>query len=170
MKNPKFQELDHKAMDIVGNWRCFAIYEFLLIEPGGDVHSIAKALGEPVESVRAALAALIEQGNIKEQDGKYARTGEPFASTSNIPSDTIKKFHSDLLEKVGRSLHKDHVDKRDVSSMFFCCREEDLPLIKERIIDFRRAISLEFENKTDVNATYCIGNYLIPVAVKPRRS
>jgi len=93
----------------------------------------------PPTTIKAAIRRLIRLGIIEEDaQGNIKRKNENIDSTTNdLPSQAIRKFHSQMIEKAGEALREQSVGEREISSNTFAISAADLPKAKRMIRKFQ---------------------------------
>jgi uncharacterized protein (TIGR02147 family) len=73
-------------------------------------------------------------------------TGNHFANSAGVPSDAVKVYHRQLLERAKSALVFQNVEQRDFSSITVAIDPEDLPKAKEMIRAFRTELDETLSN------------------------
>lgn len=151
--------LDLERFKAVSDWYHFAILELAEI-PGFRLgpQSIARALGIPPKAAALAVERLkkLKLLAADEQDGRLERSVGFVATPSGIPSATLKKHHTQLLEKAKAALYTQTVEERDFSAMQFAMSREDLGWAKEQIRAFRRTLMERLQQNPMRDRVYCL--------------
>ncbi len=147
--DPQFRILTIDAFQATSNWYHFAILQLMQLDAfqsdkRTDIKRISKALGiSPIE-VQLAIETLKRLEVIEERNGKLLVLENYIASTSGVPSDALKKWHRQVLEKAMNALTLQSVDERDFSSIFFPIPRKALPEITAEIKSFRRRLCRKY--------------------------
>lgn len=155
---PFAQQIQMDAFKIVSDWYHFAILE--LTEVRGfksDPLWIAQALGISAMEVKIALERLERLELIASHDGKLVATESFTASPDGVPSESIRKFHHQILEKAAIAIQIQPVEKRDFSSLTLAIDPTKLPEAKQRIKEFRRDFYRYMSGFKDKRSVYCLG-------------
>ena len=107
--------------------------------------------------VTAAVERMKRLELLEEKNGKLTPTDGFTASPDGIPSEAIKKFHAQILEKALTAVREQTVEERDFSSVILAVDKQDLPKAKERIKNFRREFDAEFGKAKKKDEVYCLG-------------
>jgi uncharacterized protein (TIGR02147 family) len=105
-------EATHEAMNedqfrMIGDWMSIAILNLAKLKSNrADVSWIAKRLASDAAEAQTAFERLLRLKLIEVKGQKMVRTSRPLTTTSDIPSEAIKKLHLDLS-----------VDDRDVTAI-----------------------------------------------------
>lgn len=140
--NPK-TSLTLDAFQIISDWYHYAILELIATKNfKPDVKWVAKTLGLQVILVEAAIERLkrLELLEIKD-DGTWIDTGGFVVSPDGIPSESIRKFHSQVLEKAQLAIQTQKVETRDFSNMILAFDKSKIGEAKKVIKEFRRKFS-----------------------------
>ena len=114
---------------------------------------------------QTALDRLTRMELIEVVDGKMQRTALPIITSNEIPSNAIRKFHKESLEKASNSLDDVPVALREISSMVMAIDPKQLPKAKEYLKKVKRRVSklLETDNPSEV---YLLGFQLFPFSME----
>ena len=152
-----YQQMQMDSFKVISDWHHFAILELTgLDEFESSLQWIASKLGISLFSADQAVERLIRLDLLEKKKGKLVATEARTASPSGIPSDSIKKFHSQVLEKAITAIQTQGVDERDFGSTFMTIERARIPQAKEKIKKFRREFSDEFANKGKKESIYCL--------------
>jgi uncharacterized protein (TIGR02147 family) len=164
--NTKYLELDLDQFKVISAWQHLAIID--LIQTRGfnfDSVWIAKRLGISKIEVEQSLERLLRLGLLKTQtqNGKthLKAMDVTFSTPTDIPSDAIKTFHRQILEKALGAIDLQGVESRDFSCLTFPISKSLLPEAKKRIKKFRREFNQWVQdNKIEKEEVYSLGIYL----------
>ncbi len=157
-----FTQLKEDEFQLIADWYHFAVLHLLNTEgatlnPG----KLAARLGLSTVEVKVALERLQRLGLLQIKESRF-RINKRVRTSTNVPSEAIRKFHRQSLEKTLRALDEEPVTRRDITSIIGAINPENLPKAKELILEFRRRLStfLEHGKKTEV---YQLNIQLIPL-------
>jgi len=160
-----FLQIREDHFQLISNWFYFAILSLAeTSDASANPEVIAERLGLQLLDVQEALARLIRLEFIDVRGGILRRTLQPMVTTSHdIPSTAIKNYHAENLKLAERSLYRDPVESRDISSINMAIDPRLIPEAKKMIQSFRRRLSqfLESGEKTEV---YTLAVQLFPVS------
>lgn len=141
--NHPTQSLQMDSFKVIADWYHFAILELTsLSDFQSDPHWIAQQLGLKVHVVKQAIERLKRLDLLEEsQEGRLSATDGFTASPDGIPSDAIKKFHKQVLEKALEAITFQTLDERDFSSITLAFDSSQMKKAKELIKNFRRNFS-----------------------------
>jgi uncharacterized protein (TIGR02147 family) len=156
--NPQYRLLTADSFRVIADWYHYAILELTtLVGFKSDTKWIARRLGISLHLARGAIARLKRLGLLVDEKGNF-RAAEGFtASPSGVPSDALKKFHRQLLEKAVSALYLQSVEERDFAHMVLAIDRARLPEAKEELKRFRRHFDAKFGASPSRNDVYCLG-------------
>ena len=93
-------QYDQEHFASIADWYHHAILEMINLEKGKTALQMSKSLAIPISTVNEALKRLIRLGLInKDQKGYKAAPATIRATTSDIPSEAIKRLNEQILHK-----------------------------------------------------------------------
>lgn len=149
---------DEDSFRLIADWYHLAILALAETKSfSSNIEAIAKRLDISVHQAEMAVQRLLRVGMLK-QNGKDLELHAAQSMTSDgVPSEAIRLFQSQILQKARTSITKQTLEERQISSMVFAVRKNDLPAARERLKEFRREFMREFE-RVDATAdeVYCL--------------
>lgn len=137
----KARQLTADLFHLVSDWYCFSILN--LADTRGfsfEPKRIARRLGISENESRIALERLERVGLIERirQDGRELLQVTPdyVLSPNGIPSEAVRNFHRQILEKARVALDEQSVDEREISGVSFAIDPAELPKLKKEIHAF----------------------------------
>jgi uncharacterized protein (TIGR02147 family) len=155
---PEFKNITADAFQIVSDWYHSAIIQLLhLHHSKGNVDWIAKSLG--ITGLQAGLAVdrLKRLGFIGEKNGKLYPIEHYTFGPDGIPSEAIRKFHRQVLEKAAAAISTQSLDERDYSTLFFPVPLSKLPEAKKMIKRFRSRFAEQLSSNDSTDEIYSLG-------------
>lgn len=149
--------LSTEVFRVVADWQHFAILELFCLD-GFDPSpkGIARALKITPSLAKASLARLVKVGMLLETK-EGLKLAEQFSFVGeDIPSEAVRLFHKQILEKAGQAIFHQGISDRELSSSIMSVRKEDLPEIKKQMRKFATAMQKKFSGKQKRNAVYCL--------------
>jgi uncharacterized protein (TIGR02147 family) len=154
----EYQQLTLDSFQVISDWYHFAILELtMVIDFDSDPKWIARRLGISDHVAVAAIDRLKRLDLLTEEKGVLHATDGFTASPSGVPSDALKKFHRQLLEKALSSIYLQNVDERDLSHMIMAIDHNQVSEAKEEIKKFRRRFDDRFGKAAKKDDVYCLG-------------
>jgi transcriptional regulator with XRE-family HTH domain len=112
--------VDEETFALISEWYYFAILN--LLETKSFMSSptwIAKRLGIPKETARAAWDQLNKMGLVVLKKDKWVRTKKKIHSSDQVSSSAVRRSHLGDLDLIRESILSDGVDRRDSTSLTF---------------------------------------------------
>ena len=145
----QFSTLDLDKLNVIADWYHSAILEMTELKNfKSDPRWISLKLGGSVNEtqVRAAIERLLRLGLLeKNAKDQLKRTKAFLATPSDISDKSLRKYHTEMMNKAIRSLESQTVDKRDITSFTFTVDTKKIPEAKKMIRDFRRKLAAFLE-------------------------
>ena len=160
------QALALDAFRVVADWHHFAILELALVKGfKREPQWMSARLGISKPQVTRAIARLVRLGLLEETSSGSLRPTADFTFTpSGVPSDAIRHFHTQVLEKALSSLHTQPVEDRDFSSTMLAIRKKDLPEAQRRLRKMRREFCARLAASSDKDEVYCLSMQFFKVS------
>lgn len=165
----ELKEVPVDQLELVSGWYHSAILE--LIKTSDIIHSvdwISKRLRIKTELTESAIARLKRLDMLGYKEGKFfAKDTNPFTTCSEIPSETIRQFHKQLMEKAQIAVEEQGLNQRSLNSLIIAISEDDQAEINQKIKEFFDQLNIEYSqkegNKTKV---YCLTNQFYELGEK----
>ncbi len=155
---PQYQQLTLDSFRVISDWYHYAVLELTLVHDfESDPKWIARRLGISEHIVAMAIDRLKRLDLLIEEKGVLRATDGFTASPSGVPSDALKKFHKQLLEKALASIYLQNVEERDLSHMILAVDKKQIVEAKEEIKKFRRSFDARFAKAPKKDEVYCLG-------------
>lgn len=158
----KYQAAQYNSLEVdhfkaISDWYHFAILELMNLKRYQcDPRWIASALKIQEIEAKLALERLERLGLITKKRNKYVPTESFSSAQSAVPSEAIRNFHRQILQKALDSVDLQSMERRELGAVVMAIDEKDLPRIRERVRDFRRALNQEFTQTQEKNSVYCL--------------
>lgn len=142
----EFSNLTLDRFRIIADWYHFAIYEMVdLKDFRNDPEAISARLGgqiTPVQAKQAVERLLRLELLVVDSEGRLSK-GDPdqVFTTTDVPSDALKKHHSQMIEKAALALRSQTVHEREISSNTIAIQLSKLPEAKKAIRKFQKSIA-----------------------------
>lgn len=162
-RNREYRSLPLDAFRSIADWHHIALLEWMALE-GGEVKDgaatfkrAARYFGIEAGTVMAAFDRLERIGRVERRDG-CLRCVDAFTATLNdVPSEAIRSFHRQILEKASRSLEAQSVDRREISSTVLSIPKSRLKEAKRALRDFRKEFAERFGSIEAPDEVYVLG-------------
>ena len=157
-RSSPYQQLSLDSFQVISDWYHYAILELTLLDNfQSRPRWIAQKLGLSENLVVPAIERLKRLNLLTEKAGCLIATDAFTASTTDVPSDALKKFHRQLLEKAMSALQVQTVEERDYSHMILAIDRDHISEAKDVIKKFRRSFDTRFSGAPSKNQVYCLG-------------
>lgn len=134
-----FESVGVDSFRAISDWYHLAILELTLVEGFEDSATwIARELGITTIEARGAIDRLIRLELLERNAGKLRATGSHFVNPDGVPSDAVRKFHSQVIARALQSVDLQTAAERELSSLTLAIDESDLPQARGLIREFTR--------------------------------
>ncbi len=124
-----------------------------------------------VAQATKSLELLALLGLIKRcDDGKWQQADNLISTGPEIKSNVLMQYHQNLLELARHQLTAVPAKERDVSSLTLGIKPEQIPLLKEKIREFRRDILKVVSEEEDTTQVVMLNVQLLPVSTEIDKS
>lgn len=156
--------LEVETFRVISDWYHYAILS--LIETVGSntlPEWFAKRLGISKKRAKDALERLQKLNLIKKSGKSFHRSCRSLTTTKDVPSQAIRKYHKQNLEKAREALEKYGVDKRYFGAITMAIDADDLPHAKAIIRRCQDELEALFEMRAKKDKVYTCAIQLFPV-------
>jgi uncharacterized protein (TIGR02147 family) len=155
----QYASLDVEAFKVIADWYNLAVLS--LVETNTfkpDATWISKRLGISVYEAKGALQRLTDLEMIESHEGSIRPTGVFFANPTGIPSQSVRSFHTQILEKAKIALQFQSTDQRDHSALILAVDGDEIEEAKLFIKKFREEFEFRFcRSDSNKNEVYALG-------------
>ncbi|MGE0614229.1 MAG: TIGR02147 family protein [Bacteriovoracia bacterium] len=167
-KNP-YQNLEVDHFRAVSDWYHLALLELMTIKGfRNDLKWIARSLDIQETEAKLAIERLERLELIQRKGRSWAPTDGFSTTSSAVPSEMIRKFHRQILQKALTAIDMQSMERRDLGAIVMSVKRADLPRMKAKIREFRRALNLEFGEAVDKDRVYCFSTQLFELTQMDR--
>lgn len=160
-----YSQIHMEYFKVIADWYHFAILELTALkEFKNDTKWIAKTLGITAEEAQAAIERMKSLDLLREENGKLIDAFKFLATTNDVPSMSLKKFHAQLIKKSLDALYEQEVSNREVSSTIFAVNKNQLAEFKEKIRSFRQTTAHAAEQTQNKDSVYCLSIQLFELS------
>jgi len=152
-------QLDKDRWEILRSWHHWAIREMVLLKDfQPDPTWIAVKLGRKITPAQAkeSLEVLerLEFLRVDPESGRL-RQSDPMITTSDEISNLIVRHIQRQFVELGLvSLFHDPVDVREISGVTLALRQDQIPVFKKMLKDFRRELNRQFSDSSETGADH----------------
>jgi len=164
-RDEKILELQEDMFSLISEWYYLAILT-IAKQPNAMARPdlLAEKLGIKPGLVETALERLVRLKLIEIIDDKLIRTSESIRTGLDIPSASIRKYHTQNLNLAQHSLENVPLELREVSSMTMNIDPEQMEMAKKMIIDFKRKFTKVME-KGEPQDAYTLAIHFFPATL-----
>lgn len=141
--------IGNQVLSEIRSWYSLALLELMeLDECSHTVEWFSMKLKVNPSLVELALERLMECGMVKYRGGRYLATSVETTTDFDVPSNAIKKFHTQILKRAEEALYAQVPKQREFISMTLAFPQDELDDAKEMIRRFQENFADRFYNKT----------------------
>lgn len=153
---------------IVSDWYHMAILELVELDPQyHSVKRLSEALGVAQRTIKEGLERLVKVGELELSESGWRTVSSVTLAGERVPSEAIRRFHSEVLEKAALALHSQSLDQREFQTSFFCISEADLPELKKDLSRMGRELIKKYGHKPDRKSLYALSLQLFSLMAPP---
>lgn len=159
--------IEQAQYNFLANWYNVVIY--VLIDMNHFVENdsrLIKILRSRVSKkmVEEAFVTLKILGFIEKSDnGVFRQTNGALSTSDDIKSIAIHKYHNSMIKLGLESLEKDDLQKREFNGVTLPINKDKLPLLKEKIREFRKEVNSLTSAYIDPTQVYQLNIQLFPL-------
>ena len=155
--------MQEDTFKLIGDWVSLAILNLARLRHNSAKPAlIAARLGISTEEATDVIKRLIRLELVEIQDSRLVRTKRPFATTTDVPSGAIKKFHLSVLHKAEQALLTLPVEERDITAITMPTDPAKLAEAKEILKRTRRRIA-SLVSTPEASEVFVLSIQLFPV-------
>ncbi len=167
------RELEQDQYEFYSTWLPTAVRGVLSLgEPDQTPKGIGNRIVPRVDAseVERALGLLERLGLASREGGgwilahKHIRTGDLWRQK------TVRHFQADTMRLATEALESIPAKRRDISTLTLTLAEEDLPLLKERVAEFRRDLVRLAEESDPADSVYQVNVQVFPFTSETGRT
>lgn len=142
---------------VIADWYHFGILELTRFDDfKSDSKWIAKRLGISEFETQLSLERLTRLGLIVTKGGKIKPTEEHGLVPDDIPSESVKKFHGQILAKATEALQFQAQSEREFGSEIIAIDRAQLGEAKKMLRDFRSRFCKKMDESEVKDGLYCL--------------
>ncbi len=130
----------------VADWSHIAILEILNLKDfDGTQKFIELYMSEALSSaqVKLTIERLVRLDLVANTKGKLSRRKDSsILFDANIPSEAVRSYHAQMLQRAQRSIEEQSLEQRDLRSSTLCFKNEDYKKAKQIIAECHKKLSL----------------------------
>lgn len=158
-------QLADKEFTLLPDWQHFAVLN-LLNTTGAkpSVEWLAERLALPESSVEDSLEKLCLAGLVAEEEGFYKATHQHLTSTSTIPSEALRNYNRQMIQKALWSIDNVPLELRNVTSIMMTANPSNLYKLKVLTNEFKQRAA-ELFGEGDATEVYNLCIQIFPCTV-----
>lgn len=159
-KRPQQLKLDH--FRLIADWFHFAILELTYLKKfKGNFKWMANALGLNEIQVSAAVHRLQRLGLLSISKNDWRPTDDMTETDFNSPSEAVKTFHTQLLDKAKQAIRFQSLEDRDFRSTVLAIRKDRLPEAKAALAKLHQEFCEQVSGDSiEKDQVYCLSTQL----------
>lgn len=156
------RDLKVQDYDILKEWYNIAILELVSSHNFSKKPEwISKQVGITPLLAKESLNKLLRLGVIASKSGKLQRTQKILKISDSTPSDLMKNYYNQLLDKAKESIYLQNIEERHLSSVTISLDDQDIQTLNQEIETFRShfnrlAESLANKKGKKRTSVYCL--------------
>lgn len=154
--NKDQERLATDTFSVIAEWYHLAVLELLTLK-GHDstVATLAPRLGITPIQAQAALDRLERLDMVRKNGQSYIATKTRTLLAGGIPSEAVRRFHRQYLERAALALDRQHMDEREFGTVVLSIDNSRLPELKERLAALRDEFCSEARAHSEKDQLYC---------------
>jgi len=152
--------------EIISEWEfSAAICLFDIVGPKKfDANCIKSELGLSKQRANEVYAKLFQYGLLLMKEGSPVKNSPSFHTSEDVVSESLQIAHKKELQVVAGKISKVPANQREITSVTFTGKKEDIVAMKEWIRTRRKEFELKFEKEDDnPNEVFLFGIQLVPL-------
>lgn len=151
----KTSSMTQEIFEVVSDWRSLAVFSLLELEDACDEPKwIAERLGLKTADVAALMDRLMSLQMLQRQNGRLKQAIPYIRLDDRSSTVASRKIQRQFLTKAIESITEVQPEWRDLTTMTFTMRKEDVAYAMERITRFRRQLTEELESVQGTDEVY----------------
>lgn len=149
--------LEFYQFDFLANWYNVAIYVMMDLDGfESDIDWIKNKLKKKIskEHILSSLNTLTKLGLVqKDSLGQFKQSNGALSTPDELRTLAVRHYHRDMLNLAMNSLDEDDLKNREFGGATLPISKENLPLLKEKIRQFRKdmnELATNFESKEEI--------------------
>lgn len=174
LKEVQSRELQQDQYEFYSTWLPTAVRGVLSL---GEPDQTPKTIGARIvprtdaSEVERALNVLSRLGLIVMDDAKRWTLAHKHIRTGDLWREkTVRHFQTDTMRLATEALESVPAKRRDISTLTLTLAEKDLPLLKERVAEFRRDLVRLAEESDPADSVYQVNVQVFPMTSEPPRT
>lgn len=142
---------------LISDWYYLAMLDYIELKNGNiEIDQAAADLGLNRQIVNKTLRILQEQKLVRKNQSQFEVLKDVSLTNENIPSDAVKLFHSQILDKARNALFEQSLDEREFGAVIFNLNKSDLIEFKDDLRKMYIELAAKFNAKENKDSIYCL--------------
>jgi uncharacterized protein (TIGR02147 family) len=156
-KHALFQSVNIDHFHVVSDWYHLAILQLMDVRGfQSRPEWIAKHLRISEGDARKAVERLLRVGLIKKAKGRLEATNSFNTYSNGQPSETVRRFHLQILDRAKRALVFDSVDDRDLTAIVMSMNRQRYQEVTQKLKKIRREIAEDLSQDEEKDSVFCL--------------
>lgn len=156
----QYEMLKEDVFHAISDWYHFAILELTYVKGfKSDAKWIASQLGISTHEAKQAILRLARLKLLEVKNKRFKKVAPNTATQHDVPSEAIKHFNRQILEKAKDALTFQHINERDFTTITMSINPAKIPEAKKLIKQTRRDLC-ELLETGERSAVYCFSAQL----------
>lgn len=149
--------LSLEKFKLVADWHHNAILELIDLHPKyHSFEALAKALAIHKKTVKESIERLVLLGELKLEGRTWSTASDVSYVGEKIPSDAIKSYHKQVIEKAQEALFQQPLEKREFQTSFFPIDPADIENFKQDLNRMRKELLKKYRHKPGRSKVYAL--------------
>jgi uncharacterized protein (TIGR02147 family) len=145
------------AFHVISDWYHLAIVELVTVSGfKNDAKWIARKLTITEIQVKLAIERLIRLKFLKLTRGKLVLLKDEGFVPNDVPSESVRKFHQQILERAISALHAQNVSERHIATHVFAFDKKRMAEAKKSMRRFEHRFCKKLEGSRAKDSVYCL--------------
>ena len=166
LRAERYDEISLEKFRIIAEWHFFALLELTEVKGFKSTPEwIAKRLGITVDKAKEAIELLLDHGLLKYAKGgkRLVQTQAQLATPSGVPSQSIRRHHTQILSKAIDSLEMVDIKERDFAAVTMSVDSSKIEEAKKAILQFRRKFCQDQQKASSKDRVYTLAIQFFPL-------
>lgn len=152
-----YYQLQHDTFKVISDWYHIGILELMKLDDFvNDAKWIARRLQITPMQAELAVDRLVRVGLLAEEKGDVVAKQNTGLLKGGVPSESIKKFHRQILGKAIDALILQSTDEREFSVNTMAIDKRHLPAAKKQIQKFQERFCSDIKSSPTKDSLYCL--------------
>lgn len=157
LSRSEVSKISEAQFRLISDWYYLAMLDYIELKKGHiEIAQAALDLGLSQQVVTKTLRILQEQKLVKKNQNQYEVLKDVSLTNDNIPSEAVKLFHSQILDKARSALFEQSIDEREFGAVIFNLHSSDLVEFKDDLRKMYIELAAKYNSKENKDSIYCL--------------